>query len=303
MQTARPGNMEDTTDLPPRQNNPLRFFVPDTEPIRFTLGATTHPGKVRATNEDRYAIIKRTRASEILASNVPFDDPRRHADEAYALLVADGMGGEAFGEFASELAIKTAWEWSNRAASWVMKLRGLNAQQVQERVDAFANVIQAEMAAQQEADPRLTGMGTTWTLAYLMNRDAVIAHLGDSRAYLFQKSGAVKITRDHTLAEDLMACGARPEDVARFRSVLTRALRGDGQDRQLDVCHVLLEPGDLLLLCSDGLSDVVSTQEMAQTLRTHTDMQSACEALVAKALTAGGPDNITVLAARAGREA
>lgn len=302
MQSAKPGNIADTTDLPPPNNSPLRFFVPDAEPIHFTIGAASHTGKVRATNEDRYAIIKRMRASEILATNVDFDNPQRHEDEAYALVVADGMGGEAFGEFASELAIRTVWEWGNRAASWVMKLRGLNAQQVQERVDAFAQVIQAEMAAQQDADPRLTGMGTTWTLAYLMNRDAVIAHLGDSRAYLFQKSGAVKITRDHTLAEDLMACGARPEDVARFRSVLTRALRGDRQDRQVDVCHVVLEPGDLLLLCSDGLSDVVGTQEIDQILKTHTEMQSACDALVEKALAAGGPDNITILAARAGGE-
>jgi len=300
MQHTRP-QLEDTKDLSPSASNPLRFFVADAEPIRFTFGAVSHIGKVRATNEDRYAIIKRTRASEVVASNVDFDGAKRQTDEAHLLVVADGIGGEAFGEFASEMAIKAAWEWAGRAASWVMKLRGLNAQQVQERVDAFVKVIQAEMAAHEDADPRLTGMGTTWTSAYLMNRDVVIAHLGDSRAYLFQKNGAVRITRDHTLAEDLIACGARSEDVVRFRSALTRALRGDRKERHPDVCHVLLELGDVLLLCSDGLTDVVSTSEIAQILKAHTDPQAACDALVERALAGGGPDNITILAAKAGQ--
>ena len=131
-----------------------------------------------------------------------------------------------------------------------------------------------------------------------MNRDAIVAHVGDSRAYVFRKSNLVAITRDHTLAQDLIAHGAKPEAVRRFRSVLTRAFRGEESDGHPDVAHVHLEVGDALLLCSDGLSDVVGAAEISQVLSAHSRPQAACDALLEKALAAGGPDNITVLAAK-----
>lgn len=296
MSNTRP-QLADTTDLPPA-SEAQRFFAAPDAVLSFQFGTVTHPGRVRDQNEDRYALVKRTRSSEVVASNVDFGTERHQSDDAYALVVADGIGGDAFGEFASELAIRTAWEWAGRAASWLMRLHDLNAQQVQERVDAFAKVIQTEMAAYESAHPRLHGMGTTWTSAYIINRDVIIAHVGDSRAYLLHQGKLSRLTHDHTLAEDLIAEGAKPESVRRFRSMLTRALRGDQVDVHYDVAHVRLDVGDVLLVCSDGLTDVVSTADIAQTLSAHANPQSACDALLAQALAAGGPDNITILAAR-----
>jgi protein phosphatase len=216
------------------------------------------------------------------------------SDEAYCLVVADGIGGAAFGDFASQLALNTILEVAGRATSWVIKFTDLKAQDWSERVEAYVEQIQSKFRECSEADPRLRGMGSTLTSAYLMPPHVVIAHIGDSRAYLYRGGQLNQITRDQTIAQDMVDAGAALEDVKRFGNLLTSSLSGDTDHVQAEVIHVELQTEDRLLLCTDGLSDMVDDTTIANVLETR-ELQPACDQLVQLALEQGGRDNITVV--------
>ena len=275
-----------------------RFLIPASDTARVVYGAATHQGKVRSRNEDHYAVVRRTRSREILATNVSLDELDLPEDEAFTLVVADGCGGEGFGHLASQLAIRTVWESAGRTASWLMKLGNTDAGEINEHVTACAKLIQQAFLTRSRDDPRLAGMSTTWTCAYLTDWDAIVAHVGDSRAYHGREGKLAQITRDHTLAEELLRSGASPDDVMRFRSVLTRAFGGDGGEVVPDVHQIHLRDGDALLLCSDGLTAVVQDAEIASLVFSHVEPQGACDKLIELALDRGGPDNITVVLVR-----
>jgi protein phosphatase len=218
-------------------------------------------------------------------------------EHAYALIVADGMGGEAFGELASSLALKTAWEWGSLATSWVMRMNPREAEEVQRRARVFINSIHRAIKRRAETDPELSGMGTTLTLAYTMGLDAVIIHVGDSRAYLLRGGGIQRLTHDHTLAQELADMGVPKEEAVAFRHVLTNSLGAKADDVTTEAHVLRLADGDRLLLCSDGLSDLVTDLEMVQTAVRWPHPQDACHALVDQALDRGGKDNVTVVMA------
>jgi serine/threonine protein phosphatase PrpC len=275
-----------------------RFLIPASDTVTVQCGAATHQGKVRSRNEDHYVVVRRKRLREIVATNVSLEKLDVPQDEAYTLIVADGCGGEGFGHLASQLAIRTVWESAGRAASWLMNLSDADADQINQRVTAYAKLIQQAFLAHTHDDPRLAGMSTTWTCAYLTDWDAIVAHVGDSRAYHGRQGRLEQITRDHTLAEELLRSGASPGDVARFRNVLTRAFGGDGEEVVPDVHQIQLRDGDALLLCSDGLTAVVQDAEIASLVFSHVEPQVACDKLIELALDRGGPDNITVVLVR-----
>ncbi len=270
---------------------------PDDRPVRVLCGATTHVGKVRQRNEDHFAIIRRRRSRDVIASNVELknDGPD---DEAYTLIVADGVGGEGFGDRASELAVRAGWESANQAACWLMKLDHSSATEIRQQVDAVAEAIQQAFLAQSRANPELAGMATTWTCAYITGWHAFVAHVGDSRAYHFHSGTISQLTSDHTLAEELRKSGADPQYLSKFRSVLTKAFGGDASEVAPDVLQLELEDGDALLLCSDGLSNTVTDAEMAELVQPSFDPQQTCDRLIEKALERGAPDNVTALLAR-----
>ncbi len=275
-----------------------RFLISASDCVKFRYGAATHPGKVRARNEDHYVVVRRHRSREILSTNMPLEKLDLPQETAYTLIVADGCGGEGFGHLASQLAIRTTWESAGRAASWLMNLDQVDTREIKERVITYAKLIQQAFLTHTHEDPRLAGMATTWTCAYVTDWTAVVAHIGDSRAYHGHHGSMKQITHDHTLAEELLRSGALPEDVARFRSVLTRAFGGDGGEVVPDVHEVHLKDGDALLLCSDGLTAVVNDQEIAHIVFQHVEPQDACDKLIQMALDRGGPDNITVIVLR-----
>ncbi len=275
-----------------------RFLIPEAERVSYRCGAATHQGKVRSRNEDHFVVVRRRRAREILATNMALQELDLPQEEAYTLIVADGCGGEGFGHLASQLAIRTTWESAGRAATWLMRLSDADASEINDRVATYAKLIQQAFLSHTRDNPSLAGMATTWTCAYLTDWDVVVAHVGDSRAYHGHEGRVEQITHDHTLAEELLRSGASPEDVGRFRSVLTRAFGGDGSEVVPDVHRVQLRDGDALLLCSDGLTTVVKDAEIAATIFSTVDPQSACDRLVELALERGGPDNITVVLMR-----
>jgi protein phosphatase len=214
-------------------------------------------------------------------------------DEAYAsprlIAVADGVGGLPAGEMASAAAIATMSSLDSGQApegDVLTALRGV--------VDAASGRI-AEMVAE---DPALTGMGTTLTAMWLVDDRIAMVHIGDSRGYLFRVGELTQLTRDDSYVQMLVDTGAITPEQARVhpqRSLVSQVL----QARPAQPTYTVLRPdaGDRLLLCSDGLSDVVTDEQIGQVLRDHLELDDCTAELVKLALGAGGPDNVTVVLA------
>jgi protein phosphatase len=267
-------------------------------PVHFEFGAASHAGLRRPNNEDHYAIVRRTRSRKILLTNVDTSGIALRDDDTYVLVVADGIGGSASGELASELILRIGWELASAEPSWVMKFQAGIWSELREHVADFARRMQERLRVYAEEDPKLAGMGTTWTCAYLMGQDVLLAHAGDSRAYRFRERALLQLTRDHTYARVLRERGATPEETASFDHVLTNAFgTRDEEDVHVDVSHLSLQNGDRLLLCSDGLTKMVADPEIAETLAMPLAPQAACDRLIEQALEQGGKDNVTVIVA------
>ncbi|NOY56769.1 MAG: serine/threonine-protein phosphatase [Actinobacteria bacterium] len=229
--------------------------------MTFTWASGTHQGRVRTNNED--CLYPKTSGS---------------SDTRSIFAVADGMGGHVAGEIASSEAIEVA----------IATVGSL-----EERIAAANNAI-VDAA---DEDPRLTGMGTTLTIAELDPDGTVsIGHVGDSRAYLLRSGVLRQLTTDHSVVAEYLAAGKiRPEDVARHpqRSMLTRAL-GLARSVEVDLLTEDLQPGDRLLLCTDGLSSMITDDDIAAKLAGGTP-DEAVWSLIEAANAAGGYDNITVV--------
>ena len=145
-------------------------------------------------------------------------------------------------------------------------------------------------------------MGTTMTASVTFGLDAIVAHVGDSRAYLFRDGSLERLTRDHTMAQQMVDAGVIPSVSHASRMMqhmLVNCLGGRDRDEvEVDVCRVQLDDGDRLLLCTDGLNDMVSEIEVAKILSSHPESNAACHELVDVALEHGGRDNVTVVFAR-----
>jgi protein phosphatase len=199
--------------------------------------------------------------------------------------VADGLGGHQAGEVASRVAVDVLLENAPRRADAKALGRAVRA----------AN--KAVIDAAHDGRGR-TGMGTTLTVAMIDGMRVAIAHVGDSRAYLMHRDGRIeRVTQDHSMVADLVRQGSLTEEDARThpnRSVITRAL-GSDPNMAADTLEVTATPGDRLLLCTDGLSSLVTDAEIAEILSRHADLTEAVDALIAAARLAGGYDNITAV--------
>ena len=281
-----------------------KFFGPSSPPLRIEVGALSHAGKVRPNNEDHFSVVRRRRSREVLLTNLPEGVvPRSHHDDVYAMVVADGIGGAAFGEFASMLALQTSWDLTTQAFKWHFLVNENEAEEVKEMLKVYGQLIHRKLQDEAAHDPRLTGMGTTITGALSIGSEAFIAHVGDSRAYLLHDGILQQLTRDHTLAQKLVEAGAFPSVSAaprRMQNMLVNCLGGSRSEVDVDVHQVQLADGDWLLLCTDGLTDMVDDAEIAQILQLCADPQDACQTLVAQALNHGGRDNVTIVLARFG---
>jgi protein phosphatase len=227
--------------------------------VRFAEGHRTDVGRGRPENEDSILV-----------------DP---AHGLYA--VADGMGGHRAGEVASATAIES------------LKAAYLGGQRLDEAMES-ANAAVFTKAAH---DASMRGMGTTLTAVVVDDGTAVLGHVGDSRAYLMRDGSVTQLTDDHSLVEQLVREGRlSPEEALTHpqRAIITRALGVDAEV-EVDTYRVDLKPGDRLLLCSDGLTNMLSDDTIAVTLRRYADPQQAADTLVDMANQAGGDDNITVV--------
>ncbi len=240
--------------------------------LRVEAGARSDIGLVRRSNQDRFGIDDRL--------------------ELY--VVCDGMGGAAGGEVASELAVETFLKIARQELACATCDPAERTPQALRRAVAAANRAVLERA---RWEMRLRGMGSTLVAARLEDDRATVAHVGDSRAYLVRGKAALQLTNDHSyVAEQLRLGLMEPAQAALspMRSVITRAIGAD-TDVRPDLVSVAVQPGDVLLLASDGLTRHVADAEIASVLSRAEWAEEACVSLVEMAKGRGGSDNVTCL--------
>ena len=236
----------------------------------------------------------------------PPDQPAAGATQfgrnrGHVFLVADGIGGNQAGEVASALTVVTI-------EAFVLHVlhRSSNLQ-----VDDERRVVRDFKEALREADarilkeaaqhPEFAGMGTTLTMAFASGWRLFVIHAGDSRCYLFRDRKLAQLTLDHTLVGELARRGGLEPQALRhspFRNVVTNALGGSEAGVRADVYKAHLKPDDVVLLCTDGLTEAVDDQGIAAILAAGGEPRAACERLVGEANARGGPDNVTAIVAR-----
>lgn len=237
------------------------------EPDEFVTGSMSDIGKVRSINQDYFG---------------EFEDPRTHRR---MLIIADGMGGHLGGEVASKMAVETVAEIFEAGGNQAAELLREALETANERVRNAAR-----------ADAGLAGMGTTGVcLLFEPGGRGSVAHVGDSRAYRLRAGQLEQITEDHSVVAVLLRTGQITEDEAKRHPQRNEVLRAIGTDDQVEVqlTPLELQPGDKYLLCSDGLSGLVTNADIADVLR-RLDPQDAARTLVEMANREGGNDNITV---------
>jgi len=240
----------------------------------------THPGLRRAGNEDAFCC----------------------RPDLGLYVVADGMGGHAAGEVASQLAVQAieafvaATREPDPNRTWPLPYDpALSADA--NRLKAALQLANRKLNSEMAADDALRGMATTAVAVLVAAESAVVAHVGDSRVYRWRAGELILLTEDHSWVGEQVRAGMLTDEDARrhpWRNVVTRAI-GGGADPDVDVASVDLRAADRLLLCSDGLSAVISQERMESICAEQRPLQETCNLLVDAANEAGGPDNVTVL--------
>ena len=250
--------------------------------MRIVSGGVTDVGRVRTNNEDCYRIV----APQNL------------------FVLSDGMGGEAHGEVASALAVETVVKHCLDAeanpASLVLGEMQPGWSAKTKRLSTAVHLANENIFKSAEENPERHGMGATLTAAWIDGTKLSIAHVGDSRAYLLRSGSLLQLTRDHSLVAEQVRRGiltAAEAEESEMQSVLLRAL-GAQPEIEVDAEEHILFPRDVLLLCCDGLTRMVTEPEIAGTLQAETNPTRAAEKLIALANERGGLDNITVIVVR-----
>ncbi len=261
----------------------------------------TDRGLVRPSNEDQFLVATLFKALQVRQTSLPGAESKHSSDRSHLFIVADGMGGAAAGETASALALDYVETYVLETLQWFACCRPSDEDKL---LGEFTKALsQAHTQVRREAaeQPKLRGMGTTVTLAYSLNEVLFVAHVGDSRCYLLRERRLHRLTQDHTLVEEMVKSGAlTPEAAAthRWRHVITSTVGGNSADVRVDVHRLHMQAGDQVLLCSDGLTNMVSDEEIVRILEAEQRPEGACGMLVALANEKGGKDNITVVLAR-----
>jgi serine/threonine protein phosphatase PrpC len=251
--------------------------------MKISIGKKTDIGQVREANEDSLYVELPGEGAEPVG---------RYA----LLLVADGMGGQVAGKEASETAVGVV------TAQFAAKAKtGKPLKDIKKFIlDAFRD---ANKAVFEKGKSKAAEMGTTLTAALIDNNNAYVGHVGDSRAYLLRGREIRQVTEDHTLAADMVRKGRATAEEMRtspMRSMLTRSIGTKEEVVVDDPVGIELEEEDCLVLCTDGLTNLVEEQELLSVVHNTTDVQKACDKLVDMARQRGGHDNITVIAAEFG---
>lgn len=257
--------------------------------------ALTHEGHVRKVNEDQYLIANLTSALQVVSASMSGPSIYYGASPSTLFAVADGIGGQSNGERASALALSSVEEFALRTLGQPLAIPFTRPEDL---LRACFQVADATVNGTSEREQELAGMGTTMTLAMLSGDRMYLGHAGDSRAYLLRKGLLLRLTQDHSVAGELERAGAIDKETAEMhpmRHIVTNFIGGGKHGVSPDLAEIPVAVGDRFLLCTDGLTDLVPDDVIADVLRTEVNTEVAAGRLVAAALAAGGTDNVTAL--------
>jgi PPM family protein phosphatase len=297
---------EDKLDLSTAQTpEPGRYkpFRPPSSLVEVEFGAASHPGLRRPTSDDHYLIVELGRHQSTIATSLPAGTvPDRFDEQGYGMVVADGMGPDG-PELASRLALATLVQLVLHYGKWSIRVNERTAWEFVQRAERFYRKVDQTVTEASQTHPALAGMSTTLTAACSAGDELFVVHVGHSRAYLYRGGLLTRLTRDQTLAQRRADTGRTfPTEFAAhdLRHVLTDAIGGLAGEPDIEIQNYLLMDGDLVFLCTNGLTDLVDDDRIAAVLRErHSQpLDAQCQTLVDLALERGGPDNITALLAR-----
>lgn len=279
---------------------PIDHSPKNVDQLLVTSCGVTDIGKVRAANEDQFLIAKLRNALQILQTSLPQSAIQYGYQQGHLFVVADGIGGSVAGSHASALAVDTVEIFLLSTLNWFTKLGADESKVYNELMDALK---QADERLYNEVlvHPELQGMGTTMTLAYAYGHRLFVAHVGDSRCYFIRDRQMAILTRDHTMADELVRRGVLQPEEAKghpFGNVVTNVIGGSDHGVEVELHKHDLRAGDQLLLCTDGLTKMMTDEEIAQVMLANPHPQNAAAQLVKISNDRGGKDNVTVVAVR-----
>ncbi|HKV75227.1 MAG TPA: protein phosphatase 2C domain-containing protein [Gemmatimonadales bacterium] len=263
-------------------------------PVRVSVFGKTDVGRTRDHNEDTFLVADLSTQNATLQPEV-----RDHVvgPRGSLFLVADGMGGAAAGEVASAMARDAIY--SHMTTAWAEDSQN-NAQRFAFRIKEAVELANARINGYSKEHPEHRGMGTTLTAAGIYGADLYLCQVGDSRGYLVRNGQATQITKDQSLMQRLVDAGELTEEEAEQserKNIILQALGPDPRIK-VDLTWQPLQRGDVLVICSDGLSGQVKREEIGQQVGESPDLVVLCSKLIDLANSRGGPDNITYVAAR-----
>jgi protein phosphatase len=270
-------------------------------PLLAKAFGITDTGKVRPANEDQFLIAELSKAMRVWQTSLPEPTVQHGEERAHVFLVADGMGGHRAGERASALVVLAIEQFMLNTFKWFFEADNAGAQRVLGQFQSALRQADVQMAEESKANPELQGMGTTVTLAFHLGRQVCIVHVGDSRAYLHRDEALHQLTEDHTLIAQMRRNGTLgPEAVPpqRLRHIITNAVGGNDLGVKVEARAFEVQPGDRLVLCSDGLTDTVTDEVIARILNNEPAPEAAATLLLEAANAGPAADNITAIVVR-----
>ena len=260
----------------------------------------TDSGRKRPTNQDHYLIADLNKSMRVHDTSLTLDSETRiyGGSQGKLLIVADGMGGEAEGERACTTAMDQVTTYVLNSLDWCFRLEEGTDHDFEDDLKQALESCQKSIRSVVGKHPEMNSMGTTMTMVYIVWPRAFVVHVGDSRCYLLRNRQLDQITVDHTMSEIMAETGQMSREEARHSPkghVLWNVLGGRSNELSVDVYKLTLERDDILLLCTDGLYDMVPHEKLQDLLNSNTSAEVACRKLVDLANENGGRDNITAI--------
>jgi len=269
---------------------------------RSLLAGQTDIGKTRANNQDQFLVADLNRSMTIHSSSLPVEDETQFYSgvAGQLLVVCDGISGAPGGVVASQIGVGTVARYVLNAMPWFLSLNHDHDDDQEEDLLAALLAVESAVEAQAEASPEFEGMGTTLTMAYIVWPRLYVVNIGDSRCYLMRDEELEQLTHDQTLAQGLVERGTLTAEQAvasPLANVLVSSLGQGLSHFRPDVYKTELQPDDRILVCTDGLTNLVDDARIAELLLATDSPEVLCQALIDEANEAGGHDNVTVAVA------